>query len=357
MITLLTGGAGLEFAYPAVFFLLALIVLVAVWLLLPRFRRRRAPTFLFSGTHRLARRNRGLRTYLLPFFDALFIAGLVLLIVAMARPQIVEYDDAVAEGIDIFVAFDMSGSMRAIDYDESEVRQMERAGERPKNRFQEAKDTLLDFIGSRPNDRIGIVLFARDAFLQFPLTLDHGLLQEQVAQLELGDIEEDGTAIGNALGRSLAGLEHSDAESRIVILITDGDRRGGNVSPMQAAEMAREMGVTVYPILVGSEGQALVATGRNPLTGRSSYRSVEFPIDPDLLQRMADHTGGEYFRALDARAMRDDLHAILDEYDQTRLDDRGRARHHERYGAFALIALLFFAAHFLGRHTICRSFP
>ncbi len=353
----LATSSGLDFAYPAVLGLLALVALVAVWLLLPRWRIKRAPTFLFSGTHRLGQRHRGLRIYLVPFFDVIFLAALALLVIALARPQIVDYDDAEVEGIDIFVAFDMSGSMRAIDHDESEVRRMERDGERPKNRFEEAKDTLLEFIESRPNDRIGMVLFAQDAFLQFPLTLDHGLIQDQVAQLELGDIEENGTAIGNALGRSLAGLEKSDADSRIVILITDGDRRGGNVSPMQASEMAREMGVTVYPILVGRDGKALVDTGQNPITGRTAYRAVEFPIDPDLLQRMADHTGGDYFRALDARAMSDDLHEILDGYDQTRLDDQGRAQHTERYGAFALLALLLFAVHFLGRHTLCRSFP
>lgn len=349
--------SGLEFAHPFALGLLALIPLIAIWLFLPTLRRRRAPTFLFSGTHRLAARDRGLRIYLQPFFDALFLVGLILLIIALARPQIVEHQDVDVEGIDIFVAFDMSGSMRAIDHDEAEVRQMERVGEKPPTRFQEAKATLVDFVDSRPNDRIGIVLFAREAFLQFPLTLDHGLLQDQISQLELGDIEENGTAIGNALGRSLAGLESSDADTRIVILITDGDRRGGNVSPMQAAEMAREMGVVVYPILVGRDGQALVDTGRNPMTGRTAYRSVEFPIDPDLLQRMADHTDGEYFRALDAHSMRDDLHEILDTYDRSQLEDRGRAHHHEHYGPFALVALLLFAAHFIGRHTIGRSFP
>lgn len=357
MITALVATASFQFAYPGVLLLLGVVPLIAIWMLWPSLRRKRAPTFLFSGTHRLARRHRGLRVYLRPFFDVLFLVAVALLIIAMARPQFVDYDEVRAEGIDIFVAFDMSGSMRAIDRDESEVRSMQRRGETPLNRFDEAKETLLDFIDSRSNDRIGIVLFARDAFLQFPLTLDHGLLRDQINQLELGDIEEQGTAIGNALGRSLAGLEKSDAESRIVILITDGDRRGGNVSPMQAAEMARQMGVTVYPILVGRDGEALVEAGRNPLTGRTSYRSVEFPIDPDLLQRMADHTGGEYFRALDARAMRDDLHDILDGYDQTELEDQTRAQHDEQYASFALIALLLFAVHFLARHTVCRSFP
>ncbi len=348
---------GIEFAYPKILLLLVLMPLLAFWLIAPRFRQKRKPTFLFSGAHRLATRHRGFRIYLRPLLDILFVLGLTLLVVAIARPQVVEYDEAKVEGIDIFVAFDMSGSMRAIDRTEEEVRAMHRDGKTPQTRFDEAKDTLLHFVESRPNDRIGVVLFAREAFLQVPLTLDHELIREQIAPLELGDIEEAGTAIGNAVGRSLAGLEHSDAGTRLVILITDGDRRGGNLSPMQSAEMARKMGVKIYPILVGADGEALIATGRDRVSRQTGYRRVEFPVDPDLLQAMADKTGGQYFRALDARSMRDDLHEILDQYDRTQLEDRGRTRHHERYQIFVLFALLLFSAHFLGRHLVCRTFP
>ena len=349
--------SGLEFAYPLVLLLLAVIPAIFVWLMVPRFRKKRAPTFMFSGTHRLAERHRGLRIYLVPFLDLLFLGGLILLIIAMARPQVVEYEETDDEGIDIFVAFDMSGSMRAIDHDEDEVQQMLRDGESPQTRFEEAQNTLIEFVDSRPNDRIGIVLFAREAVLQFPLTLDHGLIQDQIARLELGDIDPDGTAIGNALGRSLGALESSNAETQLVLLITDGDRRGGNVSPMQAADMAKEMGVTVYPILVGREGEALVETGQNPITGQPSFRGVEFPIDPDLMERMAARTGGEYFRSLDARAMSEDLHEILDSYDQSRLEDQGRTTTNEYFARFVLIALLLFALSFLARHTLCRSYP
>ena len=346
-----------EFAYPWVFLLLLLVPVLAVWLLLPRLRRDRTPTFVFSAAHRLAGGRGGPRILLHSVIDILFVAGLAFIIIAMARPQIVEYESTEVEGIDIFVAFDMSGSMRAIDLGEAEVRAMENRNERPRNRFEEAKLTLSDFIGSRPNDRIGIVLFAEEAFLQFPLTLDHGLLMDQVDQLELGDIDANGTAIGNAVGRSLAGLTHSEADSKLLILITDGDRRGGNISPMQAAEMAKEMGVAIYPILVGREGEALVSAGTHPFTGQTSYRRVEFPIDPDLLQRMAELTNGQYFRALDAVSMRDDLHEILDRYDRTQLEDQGRSQTQEHYHLFVLIALFLIGIHFLARHTLCRSFP
>lgn len=347
----------MTFAYPAVFSLLAILPLLAAWLYWPRLRRRHSPSFLFSATHRLAGGQKSPKVLLNLAIDLLRLAGFALLIIALARPQIVEVEEVNVEGLDIFVAFDMSGSMRAIDLDESIVSQMERRNETPPTRFEEAKATLVDFIASRPNDRIGIVVFAKDAFLQFPLTLDHGLVAEGIKELLIDDIDPSGTAIGNAVGRALAGLTDSDAESRLLILITDGDRRGGNISPMQSAQMAKEMGIKLYPILVGREGEALVATGRNPFTGRTAYRRAEFPINPELLQDMATTTDGRYFRAMDAREMRDDLREILDEYDRAQIEDQGRPRYHERFMPFALVALLFFSLHFFLKHTLCRSFP
>ncbi len=349
--------AGFTLANPWILLGLLLLLPLAYWLLAPRLRRRRTPTFLFSATHRLAGGHPPPRILLLLAADILLLLAIAFLVISLARPQTVQVLDEDVEGIDIFVAFDMSGSMRAIDYPMSEVRAMEARGEVPKNRFEEAKETLVDFIASRPHDRIGVVLFAQDAFLMFPLTLDHGLLLENVATLELGDIEPAGTAIGNAVGRALAGLTHSDADTRLLILITDGDRRGGNISPMQATEMAAEMGVKIYPILVGRDGEALIAAGRHPFSRETVYRQVEFPIDPALLQAMADATGGRYFRALDAVSMRDDLHDILDEYDRTELEDQGREIRHEHYHPFLLIAVLLLALHFFTKHTLCRTFP
>ncbi len=356
MTFVLLTAEGFQFAYPWALAAFALVPLVAYWLFAPTQRKKRTPTFLFSNAARLATAPRGLRLYLRPLVDALFVLGLAILVVAIARPQIVEYEEEEVEGIDIFVAFDMSGSMNALDLDESEIRDLERRGEAPKTRFEEAQTTLVEFIDSRPNDRIGIVLFGRETVLQFPLTLDHGLLREQVEALRMGDIDGDGTAIGNAVGRSLAGLEDSEATSRILILITDGDRRGGSLSPMKSAEMAKAMGIPIYPILVGRDGPALVEVGQDPF-GNTRYRNVEFPINPELMQEMADYTGGQYFRALDAVAMADDLHEILDGYDQTRLEDRGRPRQREYYVPFVVAALLLFSAHFFFDHTAIRRFP
>ncbi|MFU8806204.1 MAG: VWA domain-containing protein [Bradymonadaceae bacterium] len=345
------------FAYPGVLALLLLIPGIAYLCFAPRFRRARQGTFIFSGTSQLKAQPRGFRHQIAPFVDVLLLAALALIIVAMARPQSPEFEEAVVEGIDIMVALDMSGSMRAIDIDENEVRRLERLGQTPKTRFEEAAETLMKFVAGRDHDRIGIVLFAEDAFLQFPLTLDHHMLLHSLEHLRLGDIEEAGTAIGNALGRSVAGLKDSDADTKIVILITDGDRRGGNISPMQAAEIASDMGIKVYPILVGREGQALVSVGRDRFTGRASYRRVEFPIDPDLLDAMAKKTDGRYFRSYDAVSMQDDLNAILDEYDRSRIEDVKNVEYRELYRSLVLWALALLLAQFALRHSLCRSFP
>jgi Ca-activated chloride channel homolog len=347
----------LVFAYPWVLAFLVLIPLIAYVTFAPPLRKARQATFLFSGASFFKTQPRGLRHRLTPILDGLLLTALALIIVALARPQTPEFEEATVEGIDIFVALDMSGSMRAIDLDEADVRRLERQGKVPKTRFEEAIATLMEFIESREHDRIGIVLFAQEAFLQFPLTLDHQMLLHSLEHLRLGDIEEAGTAIGNAIGRSVAGLAHSEADSKIVILITDGDRRGGNISPMQATDMAKKLGIKVYPILVGREGQALVSVGRDMFTGRASYRRVEFPVDPSLMEKIADETNAKYFRAYDAVTMRDDLHAILDEYDRTRIEDVKNVNYKEHYRPLVLWALLLLFVQFALRHSLLRSYP
>ncbi|RAL21563.1 aerotolerance regulator BatA [Lujinxingia litoralis] len=349
--------ASVGFAHPWVLALLILVPILGIFFIAPRFRARRQPSFLFSATGRLAERPRGPRVVLDPLIDLAMLAALAAMIVALARPQTSEPLPTAVEGIDIFVALDMSGSMRAIDLDVSQARAIEARGQRPPTRFEDAVRTLREFVATRHHDRIGVVLFAQDAFLQFPLTLDHELLDASLADLQLGDIDDSGTAIGNALGRAVAGLVDSQAESKLIILITDGDRRGGNISPLQAAEMAAEIDAVVYPILVGREGNALMAAGRDIFSGRTAYQSAEFPINPELMTQIAETTGGQYFRAFDARSMREDLHEIIDAYDRSELEDTKSVRYQEHFHLWALLSLLLLSVHFFARHTLCRTFP
>ena len=348
---------GTTFAYPWVLLGLILIPLLAVWRFWPSIRRRHVGTFLFSQFQLLAKHPRTWRTVLLPLPDILLLVALGLAIVGLARPQAILAEEVEVEGIDIYLALDMSGSMRAIDQDLDGVRRLANQGRRPQNRFEYAVDTLKDFVKSRAFDRIGMVVFAKDAYLQFPLTLDYNTILGMLDRLRLGDIDEGGTAIGNALGRAIAGLKDSEAKTRIVILITDGDRRGGNISPRQAAKIAADTGIKIFPILVGREGPTLVPAGRNFLTGQFSYQQREYPINPELLREIASTTDGEYFRVTDAEGLREGLHQILDRFERSRVQDNTSVDYRELYHQWVLWALLLVAFQSVLRHTLLRKFP
>jgi len=346
-----------RFEYPLILFLLLILPLVASLLFWPALRKARVNTFRFTGVDLLSLQRRGWRRVFDPLPEVLLLIAITLSILALARPQLVEPEEVEVEGIDIYLALDMSGSMRAIDLDQTEVRSLERMGKRPQTRFEAAVDTLKEFVLSRQYDRLGMVVFARDAFLQFPLTLDRRTIVNMLSSLKLGDIDEGGTAIGNAMGRAIAGLKDSEARTKILILITDGDRRGGNISPKQATEMAKAMNITVFPILVGRKGPTLVPAGRDPFTGTVVYRETEFPVDPDLLQEIADATGGKYFHAADAAGLKKDLHTILDEFERSRIRDSTSVDPKELFRPLALGGLLSLLIAFGLRHSLLRRFP
>lgn len=346
-----------EFAHPWVLTGLLALPFLAAWLFAPSLKKKRTGTFRFSGVSILAEGKRGWRRYLAPLPDLLGLVALALVIVALARPQSVEPAQVEIEGIEIYLALDMSGSMRAIDLSQGELRQLQSRGKEPLNRFEYAVETLKDFVMSREFDRIGMVVFAKNAFLQFPLTLDRRTIVSMLDRLELGDVDEGGTAIGNAIGRAVAGLKESDAKTKIAILITDGDRRGGNISPRQATDIAKELGIRIYPILVGKEGTTLIPAGRDPFSGRSVYRETEFPVNPELLEEIARETGGKYYRATDAEGLRGDLQDILDEFERSRIKDTTSVDPDELFRPFVIWALLLLAAAFTLRHTILKKFP
>ncbi len=159
------------------------------------------------------------------------------------------------------------------------------------------------------------------------------------------------------MGRAVAGLKESEAKTKILILITDGDRRGGNISPRQATAMAQKLGIRIYPILVGKEGMTLVPAGRDLFSGRTTYQRMEFPVNPELLQEMAETTGGRYYRAADGEALREDLHEILDEFERSRITDASNVEKRELFRPFVVAALLLLFAQFALQYTILRSFP
>jgi Ca-activated chloride channel family protein len=219
-----------------------------------------------------------------------------------------------------------------------------------------AREVLTEFISGRTNDRIGLVVFSGAAYTQAPLTLDYGVLKEVIKQLRTR-VLEDGTAIGDAVATALNRLRDSDAKSRVVVLITDGDNNAGRLSPIDAGDAAKSLGIPVYTILVGKGGKVPFPQGQD-LFGRTAWRDVEIPINPELLQRLATETGGEFYRATDRESLKDGLQKVLDRLERSKLLEGGAtATYRERYHELLLWAALVLVLEFLLRATALRVFP
>jgi Ca-activated chloride channel family protein len=228
--------------------------------------------------------------------------ALALFIVALTQPRWTKNTTEVkASGIDIVAALDLSGSMISEDF----VVHGERV-----NRVDMAKSVLTTFIDKRPNDRIGLVVFAAQAFIATPLTLDHDYLQENLARLEIGAINSDATAIGDALTTAINRLRDLKAKSKIIILDTDGQNNSGKVDPLLAAEAAAALGVKVYTVGIGQQGQAPMPM--KDMFGRKTYQMIAVDVDEETLQKIADKTGGKYYRADNAEKFKQ----IYDEIDK-----------------------------------------
>jgi Ca-activated chloride channel homolog len=321
----MTSGA-LSFAHP--WALLGLLALApAIWLL--RRRRNGLPRLRLPDGEvaRALQPSAWARLWWLP--GALLVLAVALTSIGVSGPRLraSRRQDLSVEGIDIVVAFDLSTSMLAADF-------------RPKDRITVAKEVLKSFIASRQNDRIGLVVFAGEAYTQCPLTLDYKVLESLLDQVRTGVIV-DGTAIGNALGTAVNRLRESDAKSRVVILITDGDNNAGNLSPRQAAGIAKDLGIKVFTILIGRGGRVPYPTGTD-LFGRTTYEPVEIDVNPDLLQEIAKLTGGSYYAATDKESLERGLSDVLDSLEKSKIYDAGGStRYDEWYARLFVPAALF----------------
>src|SRR5215469_2129632 len=332
----------LVFHNPKALWLLLGIPLLVAWTVL---EWRARAVFRFSAAHVFSANRRGWRSYFLQALPLFRVAAVALAIVALARPQ--ERDekarDLSVEGIDIVIALDLSTSMEAGDF-------------RPHNRVYVAKEVLTEFLDSRTNARIGLVVFAGAAYPQSPLTLDYAVLKELVKQLRTR-VLEDGTAIGDALAISLNRLRDSDAKSRVVVLITDGDNNAGRVSPLDAAAMAKALKVPVFTILVGKGGKVPFPDGTD-LFGNTAWREMEIPVNPALLKDISKTTGGEFYQATDRESLRQGLQKVLDTLERSKLMEGGAAAHYrERYQPFLLWAFAFAGVELLLRNSWLRVSP
>ncbi len=300
---------------------------------------RRTPRLRFSRTLDLAVIPPGPRALLWPVPPVLRAIALTLLAVALAQPQTVAgRDEAELEGVDIMLVMDLSNSMRATDL-------------RP-NRMIAAKQVIDDFILRRHADRIGAVVFGREAYTPGPLTVDAAALRGLVSSLELGVLDGRGTAIGNGVGTAINRLRRSDAKSKVIILLTDGDSNSGNMSPDQAAEFAKTFRIKVYSVLMGIAPDEDTQRGR----GRVAPGEERYPVRPDILRAVSEKTGGEFFHVGDTRALQLSFHKILDQLDKSKLAEAG-VLFHEAFTTFAAAALLALLVELGMRLTFWRKFP
>lgn len=274
----------------------------------------------------------------LPF--AMRCAAVILLVVALARPRSAEQNTSTSsEGIDIVMAIDISGSMLARDF-------------KP-DRMGAARQMAGEFITARTGDRIGLVVFAGEAFTQSPLTTDYATLQTLLARIKSGLIE-DGTAIGNGLATGINRLRESDAKSKVIILLTDGVNNRGQIAPLTAAEIAKEQGIRVYTIGVGSRGEAPYPA--MDMFGNMTFVKQRVEIDEKTLGEIASMTGGRYFRATDNAALRA-IYAEINQLEKSRVEVSQFTTYTEEFLPWAVAAVLALLLEFLFNTLLLKRLP
>lgn len=332
----------MTFAHPYLLLLLLLLPVIA-WL---KGKRGKSAAFLYSSVD-LVRPISGLRRSRAGSVLAkLRWLTLALFIVAMAQPRLVKGESHIrASGIDIVVALDMSDSMNSEDF--------EQGGGRI-SRVNLAKQVLSNFIDHRPYDRIGLVAFAKEAFIASPLTLDHDFLQRNLDRLQIGLIDASQTAIGSALMASINRLEDIKAKSRIVILMTDGQNNSGKVAPLTAAEVAQTLGIKVYTIGIGIRGKAPYPV-IDPF-GRKVYQWMPVDIDEDTLTKIANDTHGKYFRADSTETLKK-IYAEIDQMEKSEVEVKKYEHYDELFAKFLAGGLAALALEMILSNTVWRKLP
>ncbi len=328
---------GITFKNPEFFYLLLVIVTMAAWYI---FRQKRnTASIQVSTTASVFKAPRTLKHYLRHLVFLFQILAISLFAVVLARPQSsTNWENVTTEGIDIVIALDISSSMLARDF--------------TPDRLEAAKDVAMKFISGREYDRMGLIVFAGEAFTQCPLTTDRAVLLNLFGDLKSGMIE-DGTAIGNGLATAVSRLKDSEAISRVVILLTDGENNSGEIAPVTAAEIAKTFGIRVYTIGVGTIGTA-------PYPMQTPYgiqlRDMEVKIDEATLQQISSITDGKYFRATSNTKL-EEIYKEIDALEKSKIEVKEFSRKSEEFLPFAIAGLLSLVISLFLRTTIFRSIP
>ncbi len=330
---------GIELANPEYLWGLTLLPLVIVWYVYKR-KEQQARLIIsslkgFEGlTSNLAR--------LQPLLFLLRLASLFLIVLALARPQTVDVSTRTKtnKGIDIVMAIDVSSSMLAQDL-------------KP-NRLNALKEVASDFIDDRTNDRIGLVVYAGESYTKTPITSDKRIVQNALQSINFDGVINDGTAIGMGLATAVNRLKDSRAKSKVIILLTDGVNNSGFIDPKIASELAVEFEIKTYTIGLGSNGTAKAPIGILP-NGKFQYGLTKVEIDEELLQTIADVTGGLYFRATDTKKLKD-IYDEINKLEKTEIEEFKYYNYEEKYRVLVVIALALLFLEWLLKNTIFRSF-
>ncbi len=328
---------GYEFANPKYFLLLLLLIPVIVWYIL---RERRSHADLqFSSLRAFRGIKHAGRVWLRHLLFVMRVVAMALLIIALARPQSSNsWQTYSSEGIDIVLALDISGSMLARDF-------------KP-DRLEAAKEVAIKFILERPQDKIGLVVFAGESFTQCPLTTDQAVLVNLMREVHSGMLE-DGTALGLGLANAVNRLKDSQGKSKVVILLTDGVNNRGAIAPVTAAELAKTFGIRVYTIGVGTYGEA-------PYPVQTPFgvqlQNVPVEIDEAVLKQIASLTGGQYFRATDNNKLKQ-IYEEIDQLEKSKIEVKHFSKREEQYFWFALIGVLLLVSEAVLRYTLLRKIP
>ncbi len=328
---------GISFVNKEYLWLLLVIIPMIAWYIIRQSKH--YASMQISSAEALKSGKKGVKTYLRHVLFVLRIFAIAAIIIVIARPQNnTEWDTKVAEGIDIIMSMDVSTSMLAEDFQP--------------NRLEAAKDVAIQFISDRPNDRIGLVIFAGESFTQCPLTTDHNVVINLMNEINC-ELLDDGTAIGDGLATSVNRLKNSNAISKVIILLTDGVNNKGSVAPLTGAEIAKTFGIRVYTIGVGTIGSAPYPFKTQFGT---QYQNIDVKIDEEMLKEIASLTGGKYFRATDNKKLKD-IYEEIDLLEKTKIQVTNYSKPVELFEIWVIIALAILILEILLKLTILKNIP
>ncbi|MEZ4929057.1 MAG: VWA domain-containing protein [Chitinophagales bacterium] len=334
-----SGWYDIHFAHPNLLWLLAVLaVLAGLWFY---FRYKKNYGSMQVPSLSMFKDYTSLKAMLLPLLPILRFLALAAIIVALARPQSSSTQHRISSyGIDMVISMDVSASMLAQDF-------------KP-DRLEAAKDVASQFIEQRTNDRIGLVIFSGESFTQVPITTDHKIVQSQLQKIRNG-VLEDGTAIGMGIGTAVNRLKDSKAKSKVIIIMTDGVNNTGLVDPLMATEAAMQYGIKIYTIGIGTKGKAYMPAYKLP-DGSIQYDYLDVDIDEALMQKIADMTGGRYYRATDKKSLKE-IYKEIDQLEKTEIESSQSVRVAELFYPWAALALLLIAVEQILKYTLLRTFP